>query len=567
VTSNWSGDYVAGNTNFADALLIQNGGLLTDANGYLGNFTRGSNNSAFVSGSGSIWSNSSDLCVGNFGAGNGLVISGSGNVYNASASIGSNATATGNSVVVKDPGSIWRLVGNISIGLTVGYSGTGNSLVISNGGRVVEINNPIGAPPNNYIGFNPTSTNNNVTVTDAGSRWNGYRLRLGYSGAGNSLIVRNGGSVSSDFCWMGYNSSSGNNLALVSDFGSIWSNHGPQYVGYSGGGNSLVISNGGQLIDLPASDSDDYFVGYNLSSVNNGVLVTGAGSLWRAYANVYVGYSGAGSSLVISNGGQVINDDAYLGYNRLLSPSQDSVRVADGAVWQNNALYVGYLSSGNSLFVSGGSVLATDLVVGFGSGGCTNNLLQLDSGSVVVTNASHNAVLEVRDGTLILNGGTLQVDTILMTNACGLFVRNGGTLIFSNLVLDPNLSAVGDGIPNGWKQQHGLDPFDPNVANEDPDGDGMSNLQEYLAGTDPTNKASSFRITSIAQEGSSLRVTWMTGIGRTNALQAAGGGSYITNGFADIFTVTNTTGSLTDYLDVGGATNSPARFYRVRLVP
>ena len=136
-------------------------------------------------------------------------------------------------------------------------------------------------------------------------------------------------------------------------------------------------------------------------------------------------------------------------------------------------------------------------------------------------------------------------------------------------MLDPNLSAVGDGVPNGWKQRYGLDPFDPNLANEDADGDGMSNLQEYLAGTDPTNSASFFGITAAAQEGNDVRVTWMTGIGRTNALQATdgdAGGSY-SNNFADIFTVTGATDTVTNFLDLGGATNSPTRYYRVRLVP
>jgi hypothetical protein len=37
--------------------------------------------------------------------------------------------------------------------------------------------------------------------------------------------------------------------------------------------------------------------------------------------------------------------------------------------------------------------------------------------------------------------------------------------------------------------------------------------------------------------------------------------------FADIFTVTNTVGTTTNYLDIGAATNIPARYYRVRLVP
>ena len=119
-----------------------------------------------------------------------------------------------------------------------------------------------------------------------------------------------------------------------------------------------------------------------------------------------------------------------------------------------------------------------------------------------------------------------------------------------------------------WQIQYfGFIGVDPNA---DPDGDGFSNLQEFLAGTDPTNSASAFRITSIVSTGEDVLINWMTGIGRTNALQAAAGtgdGSYNTNGFADIFTVTNTTGPLTNYLDIGAGTNVPSRFYRVRLVP
>jgi beta-glucanase (GH16 family) len=153
-------------------------------------------------------------------------------------------------------------------------------------------------------------------------------------------------------------------------------------------------------------------------------------------------------------------------------------------------------------------------------------------------------------------------------DACGTYDTNSVELSVQPL-LDPNKSQVGDGIPNGWKQQYNLNPFDPGLAAKDPDGDGMSNLQEYLAGTDPTNNASVFHITSVIRTNNDVRITWMMGSGKTNALQATtgGSGSYATNGFSDLFVVTNTLGTVTNHLDVGGATNIPARYYRVRLVP
>lgn len=52
--------------------------------------------------------------------------------------------------------------------------------------------------------------------------------------------------------------------------------------------------------------------------------------------------------------------------------------------------------------------------------------------------------------------------------------------------LDPlSASTVGDGIPDAWKIANGINPLDPAVSNEDPDGDGLNNLTEYLLGTSP----------------------------------------------------------------------------------
>jgi PKD repeat protein len=120
-----------------------------------------------------------------------------------------------------------------------------------------------------------------------------------------------------------------------------------------------------------------------------------------------------------------------------------------------------------------------------------------------------------------------------------------------------------------WQLQYFGSTSGTAASNADPDGDGQNNMAEFLSGTDPTNGVSALQITSVSQQGSDVFVTWTMGNGKTNALQfSAGvaGGGYSTN-FADLFIATNTVGSATNFLDVGGATNSPSRYYRVRLVP
>jgi hypothetical protein len=67
-------------------------------------------------------------------------------------------------------------------------------------------------------------------------------------------------------------------------------------------------------------------------------------------------------------------------------------------------------------------------------------------------------------------------------------------------------------------------------------------------------------------QGNNVSVSWKTIGGETNVVQAAKG---TPTNFADISpAIVAGGGDLTNasYVDVGGATNPPGRFYRVRLV-
>jgi uncharacterized repeat protein (TIGR01451 family) len=106
----------------------------------------------------------------------------------------------------------------------------------------------------------------------------------------------------------------------------------------------------------------------------------------------------------------------------------------------------------------------------------------------------------------------------------------------------------GDGMPDEWEIAKKLDPFDPSDASLDPDGDDLTNLQEYLAGTDPHDALSAVKILSITPAASNLvAVTFSTVTNRHYLLEyvnGLGNGTWAPaatarDGTGDVITITN----------------------------
>jgi T5SS/PEP-CTERM-associated repeat protein len=596
-----SGALLLGDDGINNKLTITKGGRVVCHYAHLGFSSLGTSNSVLVSDTNSVWDVSAVsgiLSVGLSSSGNSVVVTNGAQVLGYFVYLGNNA-CNGNTMLVTGPGSI--LSGNCYV--YAGNAGNNNTFTVARGGAVSD--------KFCYISYVAGSSNNTVLITDAGSLWqNSFSAFVGFDGVAGNLIISNGATMKvTQEGVLGQDSTSSNNYALVTGSGSTWNNADNTYIGHDGSANNLVISNGGWVIDLSGA------VGFGMGSYSNSVTVTGAGSTWTNHNEVYVGYFGSGNSMVISNGARVLDYDGYVGYtngfnNQVLvtgsgsvwsnadavligdfgasnslviangglvvdnfglvgedaSGSNNSVVVASGGVWRNKQLFVGDLGSQNSLFVEGGSVFATNMQVGFNSLYC-NNLVQVDSGQIVVTNSASSAVLEVYNGSFVLNAGTLRVDKLIVTNPCAQFLHVGGTLIYKNLQLNTNQSAVGDGISNGWKQKYGFDPFDPTVAGADPDHDGVNNLQEYLAGTIPTNAASCFKITSLTPTNGNLKLSWSAVGGKSYVVQT---NSDLSKSFADaspVIAVPGTNQVTTNYLNPGISATNRARFYRIRLGP
>ena len=107
----------------------------------------------------------------------------------------------------------------------------------------------------------------------------------------------------------------------------------------------------------------------------------------------------------------------------------------------------------------------------------------------------------------------------LKTGKLGGYVysANCGWISLSNAVayvqtdtIAPGLDTDADGLPDAWERLNfpGLGLATSPTA--DPDGDGMNNQEEYLAGTNPNNFSDSLRIIAITapSPGTSVNLTW-----------------------------------------------------------
>jgi fibronectin-binding autotransporter adhesin len=420
-------------------LLIQSGSTLTNSgdgtslgtfgsrsvrrgDGYIG-LNSDSTGVATVTGSGSMWTNSQWLIVGNSGNGT-LNIEAGGLVSNTVGSIGTGFAGSTGVVTVTGSGSTWTNSNSLRVG-----DGRNGTLNVQNGGQVSNTNFA-------SIGYTTGSTGV-ATVTGSGSTWtNSGNLSVGRAGNTNgTLNVQNGGLVSNldgilgDL--IGGNGVKSTGVATVTGANSKWINAGGLTVGGDGDG-TLNVEDGGQVqVNSAFSGSSIGVAGTSISVAT----VTGSGSMWINAGGLTVGNSGRGT-LNVQNGGQVSNSNGFIGRN------SGSIGVAtvtgSSSKWTNsgdlilggNSLTTATNGRGTLTIKDGGTVTVggTTRI----HGGNPNTAINLMTGGTLTTqhfNAS-GGIFNWSGGKLELTGGSL-------SGLASVNVVSGATLAGTGTVAGP----------------------------------------------------------------------------------------------------------------------------------
>jgi hypothetical protein len=85
-----------------------------------------------------------------------------------------------------------------------------------------------------------------------------------------------------------------------------------------------------------------------------------------------------------------------------------------------------------------------------------------------------------------------------------------------------NVSSAHDGLPDEWKLAYGLDPTSlegDNGPTGDPDGDGMNNLQEYIAGTSPIDAKDYLAFAEVSTTNDVFTMQFQMHTGRSYAIE------------------------------------------------
>lgn len=129
---------------------------------------------------------------------------------------------------------------------------------------------------------------------------------------------------------------------------------------------------------------------------------------------------------------------------------------------------------------------------------------------------------------------------------------------------DPgNSDTDGDGLPDGWEWMYGLNPVSSlgeNGPEGDPDADGMTNYEEYVAGTLPDDGQSVFKVAEVVAGGASVGLRWQAREGKEYRVLASSDMAL----WLEVATISPGDERLAEWFD-STSNAEPRRFYKLQV--
>lgn len=286
--------HYVGETGTNNFLIITNAGSVTSAGIHIGEGESANWNQMIISGVGSKYPGVGGITVGRGGDFNRLVINDGATATNSGSWIGALSGSDWNEAIVTGPGSTWAVTQ-----LTVGWSGSNNRLVLSNGGTVTGGSGSLGGSSGSH--------GNSVEVS-GGAVWNGG-ITVGTYGYGNRLWIRDGGTLTNGSFHIGSGSRASNNVVIVSGAETrVWGGSAIE-VGDRGSSNLLQVIDGAVV-----AAGDAYIAGRGGSNggSDNRAVIRGEGSLLEARGDFQMATAGSRNSVSVDDGGGLVVRGAYL---------------------------------------------------------------------------------------------------------------------------------------------------------------------------------------------------------------------------------------------------------------
>ncbi len=338
----------------------------------------------------------------------------------------------------------------------------------------------------------------------------------------------------------------------VVDYDGTAVNSGHQDLDVGDGAQGTFNMNSGELTFTATSSSRQEF---GVNSGGDGTLNMNDGTLTLNATRV--GVSGADGRINL-NGGTLTISRAYGDYSLWVGHSGIStgtVTVTGGRIFTRTGVKLGDGANAYGIFGVEGSAATS---IGIGSQNTLDGEWLQYAGSVLKVRVDAGGITPIsivevdeeaggNDGNVYFyEGAVLDVDWMSgATNYNSFDVMTwDGELVESNLTfassvdtniwsfafVDDNSDGTNDtlrvtaygetakGTPYSWLMEYGLSISDDET---DTDGDGHANWEEYLTGTNPTNAASVFQVTSAESIGDgSFVITWSSVEDKTYMIQS-----------------------------------------------